>query len=62
MWRRVAFFSYFPLVLTSRTPPTPHLGGPLPPLNDWLPGELDGAPADVVRVLRGGGRAAPAGA
>ena len=42
----------------------PGSGGPLPPLSNWLPGELDGAPDDVVRVLTGrgrGGRAAAAG-
>ena len=42
----------------------PGSGGPLPPLSNWLPGELDGAPDDVVRVLTGrgrGGRTAAAG-
>ena len=31
-------------------------GGRLPAVDDWLPGELDGAPPGVAAVLRGGAR------
>jgi len=34
-------------------------GRPLPPLFNWLPGELDGLPADLVRRLQPGAAAAP---
>jgi len=34
-------------------------GRPLPPLFNWLPGELDGLPADLVRRLQPGTAAAP---